>query len=181
MSGELLVVIDMQRAYMPCGAWETPGFTRAEGNILRLCEGYAQRVFTRHVPYADPPGTWRAYNEMFRAINEDAEAARLSPRLGRIAETVFDKSTYSALASGGLYEYIVRGGYGELLLCGVQSEFCVLATMMDAVDRGLPVALVTDACAGSTEALCRVPAEIAALMPCQVRLTTTEEALYGRD
>ncbi len=182
MKNTLLIVIDMQRAYAPGGAWETPGFLRAEENILRLCERYPRRAFTRHVPFQNPPGTWRAYNEAFREINEDAEAARLTAPIERIAAgRTFDKNTYSALASGGLYAHLQRGGYDELLLTGVQSEFCVLATMLDAVDRGLPVTLVSDACAGSTDALARVPAQIAALAPCQIRLTTTEEALHGDD
>ena len=36
MSGAALLVIDMQRVYAPGGAWATPGFDRAEANILRL-------------------------------------------------------------------------------------------------------------------------------------------------
>ena len=64
-------------------------------------------------------------------------------------------------------------------MTGVQSEFCVLATLMDAVDLGLPVTLVWDACAGSSPALDAALHDIAALMPCQVRLATTEEVLNG--
>ena len=59
MSGAALLVIDMQRVYAPGGAWATPGFDRAEANILRLCRRYPRRLFTRHLPFSDPPGTWK--------------------------------------------------------------------------------------------------------------------------
>ena len=49
MSGAALLVIDMQRVYAPGGAWATPGFDRAEANILRLCRRYPRRLFTRHL------------------------------------------------------------------------------------------------------------------------------------
>lgn len=179
MRKEALLVIDMQRVYARGGAWETPGFARAEENILRLCPRYSTRLFTRHLPFAQPPGTWKKYNEAFAEINADAECARLVPSLEAVDHIPFEKSTYSALSSGGLRDHLLAAEYEEIIVTGVQSEFCVLATLMDAVDLGLPVTLVWDACAGSSPHLDNALRDIAALMPCQVRLTTTEELLHG--
>ena len=179
MSGAALLVIDMQRVYAPGGAWATPGFDRAEANILRLCRRYPRRLFTRHLPFSDPPGTWNRYNAEFAGINRDPECARLVPALEALGHLSFEKQTYSALSSGALRAHLLAADYAEILMTGVQSEFCVLATLMDAVDLGLPVTLVWDACAGSSPALDAALHDIAALMPCQVRLATTEEVLNG--
>lgn len=40
---------------------------------------------------------------------------------------------------------------GRIVITGVMSECCVLATAIDAIDTGTPVVYLTDACSGSSE------------------------------
>lgn len=174
-----LLAIDMQRVYAPGGAWQTPGFERAAANIAALCPLFEHRLFTRHLPFPDPPGRWQDYNAAFASINEDREAALLIPDLDRFEYLEFPKYTYSALASGKLKSYLLAEDFTEILITGVQTEFCVTATLLQAVDLGLPVTLVPDACAGSLPLFGAALTALARRMPCQVQLKYTEELLHG--
>ena len=91
----------------------------------------------------------------------------------------FPKYTYSALASGGLKSYLLTEDFAEILLAGVQTEFCVTATLLQAVDLGLPVTLVPDACAGDLPMFEAALTALVRRMPCQVQLKYTEELLHG--
>ncbi len=174
-----LLVIDMQNVYAKDAAWATPGFAAALDNILLLCQRYKERIFTRHLPFLDPPGRWRQYNHFARKINEDKEAQLLVSELRAVEHQLFDKYTYSALASGALKDYLLAKDFDEILICGVQTEFCVLATLLEAVDLGLPVTLVADACAGSLPIFNAAIISLVKRMPEQAEIKYTQELIYG--
>ena len=78
---------------------------------------------------------------------------RVAPRPG---ELVFDKNTSSAFHTTPIDLYLRNMQVDTLVLTGVASDQCVLATAIDAADRGFHVIIATDACAnldpGSAEA-----------------------------
>jgi len=174
-----LLVIDMQRVYAPGGAWQTPGFATVAGRIKNLCQLYERRLFTRHLAFEEAPGRWQCYNKAFSEINADAEAARLIPELEAIEHLEFDKYTYSALASGDLQAHLLAENYEEILICGVQTEFCVLSTLLNAVDLGFPITLIPDACAGTLPVFGSALISLVRRMPCQVQIKYTQDLLYG--
>ena len=59
------------------------------------------------------------------------------------------KSTYSSFGNPDLKSLMARAG--RIVITGVVSECCVLATAIDAIDTGTPVVYLTDACSGSTQ------------------------------
>jgi nicotinamidase-related amidase len=68
-------------------------------------------------------------------------------------------------------------GDGPVTVAGVSTECCVLATVLPAADAGVPVRLVTDACAGaSDDDHDRALAVLATYAPL-VELVTTREVL----
>ena len=79
--------------------------------------------------------------------------ARVAPQPG---EMVLDKNTSSAFHTTPIDLYLRNMGIDTLILTGCASDQCVLATAIDAADRGFHVILATDACAnldpGSAEA-----------------------------
>ena len=65
---------------------------------------------------------------------------------------------------------------GRIVLAGVVSECCVLATAIDAIDTGTPVVYLTDACSGcSEEKEQMVEALIAGFSPTHTAVMTSQE------
>ncbi len=62
-------------------------------------------------------------------------------------EIVVDKWTFGAFASTDLEARLRERGVRRILLCGVLTNVCVMATAVQAVDRFFRVCLVEDACA----------------------------------
>lgn len=153
--------VDMQRLFTDEGPWPTPWMKRVLPNVVRIAERFPERtVFTRFIPplrAEDMPGTWRRYYEKWRDTTRDTlnpgllelvpPLAGLSPRA-----TVIDKTRYSAFALTALSKYLQAREVDALVVTGSETDVCVLATVLGAVDRGYRVVLVTDAiCSGSDE------------------------------
>lgn len=66
---------------------------------------------------------------------------RLEPRAG---ERVLDKTTQDAFESTSLAEDLERAGARRVVVAGLQSEYCVRATSLGALSRGLEVVLVSN-------------------------------------
>lgn len=156
---DLLLVIDMQNAYTEFGPWTCPHMERAADNIMTLIETrqFAQVIFTRFDAPQHPVGTWEDYNTINSVVNENAFLNELVPQLAPYAEIypLYSKSTYSALSvpeiQAAAAKCIRRGG--SVVLTGVVSECCVLATAFQLIDMGCPVIYITDACAGISDEL----------------------------
>jgi len=66
-------------------------------------------------------------------------------------EIVVDKWTFGAFASTDLERQLRRRGVRRILLCGVLTNVCVMATAVQAADRFFRVCLVEGACAAFDE------------------------------
>lgn len=152
--GTLHVVVDMQRVFAEATDWRVPAIAEVMEPILALARAHPRdTVFTR---FMTPPavesasGDWRRFYARWRSVVRDRmDAAMLDlmepfPSLVPPAE-VCDKTTFSAFASADFVASLARRGAQTLVLSGVETEVCVLATALDAVDRGLHVVLATDA------------------------------------
>lgn len=69
---------------------------------------------------------------------------QLAPAPG---ELILDKNTSSAFNSTPIELFLKNMGVETIILAGIASDQCVLATALDAADRGLHVIIATDACA----------------------------------
>lgn len=69
------------------------------------------------------------------------------------AELVVEKTSSGAFNSGGLEATLRNLGVERLVICGVDTRYCVETTVRDASDRGFDVVLVGDACASKTREL----------------------------
>jgi nicotinamidase-related amidase len=58
---------------------------------------------------------------------------------------VCDKATYSAFGHRALGQWLYQQGADTLIVSGGETDVCVLATVMAAIDRGFRVVLPTDA------------------------------------
>lgn len=156
---DLLLVIDMQNAYTEDGPWTCPHMDRAADRIITLIRsGHFERIiFTRFEAPQMPVGNWKIYNSINRDINEDAFLNELIPQMLPFTENhpVYTKSTYSSNSVPEIKRAIMDciEKKASLVLTGVVSECCVLATAFQAIDMGCPVIYISDACAGSSDEL----------------------------
>lgn len=153
--------VDMQRLFAAEGPWPTPWMERVLPNVLRIAERFPERtVFTRFMTPPRPdtmPGTWgRYYAKWLSTTRErlDPSLLELVPPLAKLAPpaTVIDKTRYSAFALTTLSAHLQARGADALVITGSETDVCVLATVLGAVDRGYRVVLATDGvCSGSDE------------------------------
>jgi nicotinamidase-related amidase len=152
--------IDMQRLFAPGAPWATPWMERALPLVAELVAHAPERtVFTRFMPPRQPedmPGTWQHYYRAWRDITREHlpdALLELVPPLDRFVPPahVVDKMTYSAFGAPAL-DGLLRGkGVSGLIVTGAETDSCVLASVLGAVDRGYRVYLVTDGVCSSSD------------------------------
>ncbi len=64
---------------------------------------------------------------------------------------VIDKTRYSAFAGTQLHDVLAARQADTLIVTGSETDVCVLATILDAVDLGYRVVLVRDAVCSSSD------------------------------
>ena len=152
--------VDMQRIFSAEGPWPTPWMERVLPVATALASRHPERtVFTRFIPPARPdemPGMWRRYYERWRVATREVlplELLTLMPPLAALCPpaAVIDKTRYSAFAEPGLVNHLRQRGADALIVSGSETDVCVLATVLDAVDIGYRVIVVRDAICSSSD------------------------------
>ena len=174
-----LMVIDVQPAFShPDSPWYMPTLPGVAGRIAQLVSAYSGRVaFTRFVPPAQPFGAWRDYYGRWPFALE-AEAAWLwdldAPWAGQpsLASHTFSKWLPP------MRERV--GADGAAVLCGVSTDCCVLMTALAAVDDGVSVRIVADACAAKTPDAHRRALDLMASRAPMLDIVTTEQEAPSR-
>jgi nicotinamidase-related amidase len=153
--------IDMQNIFARGGLWETPWMERVLPLIVGITARYTARtVFTRFITPLHPddlPGRWQRYFRKWeratRAVLPSSQL-ELVPALRRFAPPakVIDKPAYSAFTESALIPCLLDKGISTLVITGAETDVCVLATVLDAVDLGFRVVIVEDALCSSSDA-----------------------------
>lgn len=175
MTAPVLAVIDLQRIFAdPTSGWATPDFDRVVEPVRSLVEVLSPNVvFTRFVAPDKPEGSWRPYYELYPYALQPPE----SPEYQLVDEfadgsPTLDKSTFSKWGPE-LSEQVGDGGH--LVLAGVTTDCCVLTTALAAVDAGVFVQVVADACAGVDEDNHRKALDIMQLYSPMLEVVTVDE------
>lgn len=142
----LLVVVDVQRVFAEDTPWRIDGLAERLPAIAGLAQAFAPDVvLTRHVPAPDGgEGTWRRFYEAWSGLSDPA-LWELVPELAGIAGVDATKSVYSCFGAPAFRAELERRGDPPLVVCGVETDCCVLATVLEAVDRGIAVTVAEDA------------------------------------
>ena len=152
--------IDMQNLFALDTPWHTPWMDRVLPVVARIAERHpARTVLTRFIPPERPdqmPGSWRRYYERWRDLTQermDPRLIELVPPLRAIAPPaeVIDKRVYSPFFEPDLPALLRRRGTESLVITGAETDVCVLAAVLDAVDFGYRVVLATDALCSSSD------------------------------
>jgi nicotinamidase-related amidase len=155
--------------------------------VVRLVEPRPERtIFTRFIPAAEPgvgTGTWRRYYErwatMTRANLADGMLELVSP-LDSFAPPgrVVDKPVYSPWLSTPLHPDLRHAGIDTLVVSGGETEVCVLATVLGAIDYGYRIVVATDAlCSSADETHDAMMTIYASRFGMQVETATVDEIL----
>lgn len=152
--------IDMQRMFVEDTAWQTPWAEKVLPRIIPLCEHRPERNwFTRFIPaqrQGEGEGTWRAYWDHWPSMTIDAlGTARLDLALplqrfvppGQLV----DKRLYSPWTTTDLHSRLRAERIDTLVVTGAETDVCVLAAVLGAVDLGYRIIVVTDAVCSSSD------------------------------
>lgn len=131
MKYDALLVIDMQRALTEGKAYNGEAVAGNIGRLLKTCRaGEIPVIYVRHDGGKGDelePGSagWE--------IDE-----RLAPMPN---ERIFEKKYNSAFRETGLREYLARLEARNIILCGMQTEYCIDATCKVAFEYGYHVTI----------------------------------------
>jgi nicotinamidase-related amidase len=135
--GTALLVIDVQEGMEPYTAHDGKGVvSRIAGLIDRARHAATKVIYVQHDGSAEP-GHPLAKGTPGHAIHH-----AIAPRAG---EPVISKTQCSSFLSTGLDATLKSSGIDDLVICGMQTEFCVDTTVRSAHERGYKVTLVSDA------------------------------------
>jgi nicotinamidase-related amidase len=153
------VCVDMQRFFAEGSDWAAPATFAVLPAVERLCaKDPARTVFTRFLTPAraeDAKGQWQVYYRRWASVlknNLDPDMFDLLPPLRRFVPPahVIDKWVHSAFEADDFQRVLDRLKPSALIFSGVETDVCVLATALTAVDRGYRTILVTDAITSSS-------------------------------
>jgi nicotinamidase-related amidase len=156
----LHLCVDMQRLFSTEGPWPTPWMDRVLPVVTELASRHPERtVFTRFIPperATDMPGMWQQYYTRWKVATRehlDPALLELLPPLAKLCPpaTVMDKTRYSAFIGSQLVEHLHAREADGLIVTGSETDVCVLATVLGAVDLGYRVILVRDAVCSSSD------------------------------
>ncbi len=152
--------VDMQRMFTESTAWKMPWLEKVLPQVTAIVEACPERtIFTRFIPAKEPGhgvGMWKHYYKRWACMTIGElgpELVEIVPSLARFippAKT-FDKNVYSPWTGTKLHEQLRGSGVDTVILTGGETDVCVLATMLGAIDWGFRVILVTDALCSSAD------------------------------
>jgi nicotinamidase-related amidase len=171
-----LVVIDMQNVFADAASpWYLPGFAEAATGIARLLPRFTRRVvFTRFIPPRDIEGSWRDYYDKWEFAR-----TRAPEPLWALADPWADAPSVDSHQFSKFVPDLlaVTGRTPSLVLCGVSTDCCVLATALAAVDGGAHVRVVADACGAKTPVIHDQTLALLRSRAPMLRITTSQEEL----
>ncbi|WOH78359.1 cysteine hydrolase [Bradyrhizobium sp. BEA-2-5] len=152
--------IDMQRLFEPGAPWATPWMDRVLPRIIKLAQHAPEcTVFTRFIPPRskhDARGIWRAYYEKWECVTRerlDPELIELVPALAACVPpaAVVDRPIYNAFGNGRLQAHLDEHGIDTVIVSGGETDVCVLASVLAAIDIGYRVIVAEDALCSSSD------------------------------
>ena len=152
--------VDMQRMFSEQTEWKMPWFDKVLPQVTALVEFQPERtIFTRFVPAqkaGQGHGMWRKYYERWASMTIEElgeDMLKLVPPLARFVPpaSVIDKHIYSPWLETDLHKRLQMQGINTLIISGGETDVCVLATVLGAIDLGYRVILAKDALCSSSD------------------------------
>jgi nicotinamidase-related amidase len=152
--------VDMQRMFAEPTPWQVKWLPGILPRICRIAALRPERTFfTRFITAPRPgmaQGTWKRYYERWASMTIEqlgTEMLDLVPELRVFAPPaeIIDKPVYSPWMATDLHARMQDRGIDTLVITGGETEVCVLAAVMGAIDLGYRVVLAKDAICSSAD------------------------------
>ncbi len=154
--GDALLIVDVQKDFLPGGALSVGKGDMIIGPINRLIAIFAERslpvIATRdwhpkdHSSFEEFGGIWP------RHCVVDSKGAGFPEELELPGDTIIiskgtrrEKDAYSGFEGTTLYECLKKLDIGRLFVAGLATDYCVLNTVLDALRLGFECVVVEDA------------------------------------
>lgn len=175
------IVIDLQRLFAEPHGWHVPSIADILPTVLTLCQATAaQTLYSRFITPPNPQSAQGRWQNLYHSYPEvtglNPTTLDLIAPLTQIAHKtqIFDKTTYSIFPA--VLPHL--GQSDTLILSGAETDACVYASALSAVDFGLRVIVAADAVTSSDQAAHDATLHIIARrMPAQIELATTAEII----
>lgn len=181
------ICVDAQRMFAEDTPWHVPWMARVLPQLEEISRRHADRtIFTRFMTpegVGDAVGGWEQYYQkwwMMTGEHLPRELLGLAPSLQVLVPParVFDKLTYSPWVDGSLYSHLQKEAAETVVVTGGETDVCVLATVLGAIDCGFHVIMLSDAvCSGADETHGAAVDLLGDRFSVQLSLMSTEEFL----
>lgn len=153
MPGTALVVVDVQHDFLPGGALGVPGGDAVVEPLVRAAAAADLVVKTRdahtadHCSFTDQGGTWPVH------CVAGTHGAELHPAIAALDGPLVEKATtqeadaYSGFDGTRLADLLRDAGVERVVVGGLATDYCVKATVLDALAEGFATTVLTDAIA----------------------------------
>ncbi len=154
--GDALLLVDVQRDFLPGGSLAVPEGDAVVPTLNRLARRFAELglpvIASRdwhppnHCSFEARGGPWPPHC-VAGTPGADFDAALELPEDARIVDkaTTPDAEAYSAFQGTNLADWLSEQGVRRLFIGGVATDYCVLDTATDARNSGYEVVVLTDA------------------------------------
>ena len=154
-TGDALIIVDVQIDFCPGGALAVSGGDEIVPTInawIKTFDGhpiFASRDWhpPNHISFKEQGGPWPAH------CVQGTPGAEFHPDLIINASIIWiekgqdpDKDAYSAFGGTDLAEQLRKRGIKRLWVGGLATDYCVLNTVIDAIETGFEVHLFSEAC-----------------------------------
>jgi len=174
---QALLIVDMQNDFMPGGALSVPDADALASLINKLMKRFSLVIATQDWHPADhksfaanhpgkkvgdivdvkgiPQILWNVHcvrNTMGAALVEELDQKTIVTNFYKGTDKWID--SYSAFFDNarrkttGLADYLRSHGVDHIFIAGVATDYCVLYSVIDAIDLGFKVTVISDACRG---------------------------------
>ena len=148
-----LIAVDVQHDFLPGGALGVPGGDAVVEPLVRAASAVSLVVRTRdahtadHCSFTDQGGIWPVH------CVAGTYGAELDPAIAALDGPLVDKGTtqgadaYSGFDGTGLAKLLRDAGVRHVLVGGLATDYCVKATVLDALHAGFATTVLADAIA----------------------------------
>ena len=185
-----LVVVDMQKLFLTekKSPWMDKKLLSIVPNIEKLIKviGEQNVIFTRFTPpknWQDEHDSWQTYYRINQKITESYLGIapldivdNLTSHIPKSSVSSRKKSA-SIFMAGNFHSKIKKNSTKILIFTGIETDYCVLSSVLDAIHLGYFVIVVIDACASSKKQGQKHAIGIFERFPEQLWITTTKQLI----